>query len=204
MPSPNGISLSVIVPTQGRETLRTMMQHTARLLHSGDELLVIEDTHGAKGGANPMVAAMVRLCYPLGSGEVRHFKHDAGRNAWGHPQINVGMGIANGDWLVFIDDDDVFSKDGLDVLHRSLSAAPRAPHMFRFESPLGTLWDAQALIEGRVGGHCIVAPNVAEKLGEWSDRYEGDFDFICSTIDKWGGEIIWREEIISRARCLRN
>jgi hypothetical protein len=52
-----------------------------------------------------------------------------------------------------------------------------------------------------VGGHCMVVPNVPEKLGQWTDRYEGDFDFIEDTLKRWEPlEPVWRQEVIVHAR----
>jgi len=56
------------------------------------------------------------------------------------------------------------------------------------------------LIQGNVGAPCIVTPHVPGLLGTWGDRYEGDFDFIKSTMDLWGGEPDWRDDVIAICR----
>jgi hypothetical protein len=52
-----------------------------------------------------------------------------------------------------------------------------------------------------IGGHCLVTPNDPARTGLWSDRYEGDFDFVESTLALWAPvEPIWRNEVITLAR----
>ena len=131
----------------------------------------------------------------------RWLELDAGRHAWGDPQVNYGISQAKGDYLVFIDDDDIFPGDALANIRRAIRGEPR-PLMFKFCSKrYGTLWQEKELRIGFIGGHEFVVPNQPEKLGEWSDSYEGDFDFIVSTLEKWPEDsLVWRPEIIALAR----
>lgn len=130
---------------------------------------------------------------------------DAGRHAWGHPQINIGMAAAQGDYIVFQDDDDVFAHDAISNIHRATRHLdPPRPLLFRFHAKRfgRTFWTERGLVaQGAIGGHCIVVPNVRAKLGKWTDRYEGDFDFIVETLALWEPlEPVWRPEVITHAR----
>jgi hypothetical protein len=49
----------------------------------------------------------------------------------------------------------------------------------------------------------MVYPNVRSLLGTWSDRYESDFDFLTSTVEKYtaiGFAPIWYPNVIGVAR----
>lgn len=187
-------SLSVIVPTPDGGFLGQLFDSIRPQLREADEVIVVGDTH-----SDPLteVAEFVR-----GEGH-RWLELDAGRHAWGHPQVNYGMSQARGDYLVFIDDDDRFAGDAFANIRRAARSLPEpAPMMFRFVSArYGTLWQEKVVQVGRVGGHEFVVPNIPERLGQWSDSYEGDFDFIVSTLAKWPEySLVWREQIISIAR----
>lgn len=135
----------------------------------------------------------------------RYLEHDAGRMAWGHPQINFGMEHAEGDYLLFQDDDDVYYPDALINVRRAVRHSEPRPFLFKFRAQRAggrTYWVEKGKVEmGWIGGHCMVVPNVPEKLGRWTDRYEGDFDFIRETLELWHPvEPVWRQEVIVDAR----
>lgn len=188
------VTLSVIVPTPDGGFLGALFDSIRPQLCEGDEVIVVGDTHSE-------LLEDVRL-QVLGEG-FRWFELNAGRHAWGHPQINLGIANARGDYLVFIDDDDVFSGDAFVSIRRAIrSLSEPGPLMFKFRSSrYGTLWQEKEIAVGKIGGHEFVVPNIPERLGEWSDRYEGDFDFISSTLAKWPtNSLTWQPEIIALAR----
>lgn len=185
-------TLSVIVPTPDGGYLKDLFRSIRPQLRDGDEVIVVGDTHSS---ALPHVRERVE-----GEG-FRWLELDAGEHAWGHPQVNYGIREATADYLVFIDDDDEFTGDAFTNIRRAVRGVS-APHMFRFQSArYGTLWQEKVVAQGRVGGHEFVVPNIPERLGEWTERYEGDYDFIVSTLAKWPADsLVWRPEIIARAR----
>ena len=184
------MTLSIIVPTPDGGDLEALFVSIRPQIGPGDEVLIVGDTH-----SDPLheVRALVE------SEGHRWLSHDAGRHAWGHPQINYGMTRARGDYLVFIDDDDVFTEDAFDHIRAHANGTPL---MFRFRSPrTGLLWQKQVIQCGRIGGHEFVVPNIPNRLGTWTDRYEGDYDFIVSTLAKWPPDsLVWRPEVIALAR----
>ncbi|KPV51453.1 hypothetical protein SE17_21065, partial [Kouleothrix aurantiaca] len=162
-------------------------------LQAGDEVIVVGDTHD---GALPHVEL---LCTVHG---LRYLAHDAQGHAWGHPQINQGMRVATGDYLVFIDDDDVFDADALATIRAGIAEAPGRVHLFQFHAArLGrTLPETHAVVESAIGGHCIVPPNDPAKLGQWGDRYGGDFDFIVTTLAHYPEGPVWHDQVMAWAR----
>jgi hypothetical protein len=74
--------------------------------------------------------------------------------------------------------------------------------MFKFRAArLGrTLPERYAVEESAIGGHCLVAPNVPGKLGQWGCRYGGDFDWLVSTLAHWPDGPAWYDDVIADAR----
>lgn len=188
------MNLSIVVPTPDGGFLGSLFESMRRQLREGDEVIVVGDTH-----SDPLDEVREQV---EAEGH-RWLELDAGRHAWGHPQINLGIEHATGDYLVFIDDDDAFTLDAFSNIRRAArSLREPVPMMFRFRSlRYGTLWQRKEIEVGFIGGHEFVVPNIPDRLGRWTDRYEGDFDFIVSTLEKWPADsLVWRQEIISVAR----
>ena len=166
-------------------------------MREGDEVIVVGDTH--HGRDLNTIKDYVEAC------GYTWLEHDAGYMGWGHPQINFGMAHATGDYLVFNDDDDIFAPDALLHIRRAVKHLdPPRPVLFKFKADRfggRTFWINKGRVEvGTIGGHCIVAPNDKERLGLWTDRYEGDFDFIVDTLSRYDIEPVWRPEVIALAR----
>jgi glycosyltransferase involved in cell wall biosynthesis len=211
MTTPPTLTILIPTPGQGRPLARCLESIQAQPLLPGDEVLVIGDT---LDGDLPEVEATVASFGPqyryLPQAGTAHQIYDFGGyskdcHSFGHEQIQFGMAQARGDYLVFQDDDDVFTAGAFEAIRRAATEHPGRPLLFRFVTRFRTLvWGAsRELKQDHIGGHCFVVPNQPEYLGRWSDRYQGDWDFIRETLDKWpGGEgaVVWREEVIALAR----
>lgn len=191
------MTLSIIVPTPDGGRLERLRDSLDGQLRDGDEVIVVGDTfHGDLSH----VGSVIRT-WPGWRWE----EHDAGYMGWGHPQINYGMTVARGDYLVFQDDDDIFAPGALQYIRRATRHLdPPRPVIFKFKParfgnitlPVGT--DIGC---GKIGGHCLVPPNDPARLGKWSDRYEGDWDFIEETLRLWEPvKPVFRPEVITFAR----
>lgn len=133
----------------------------------------------------------------------RFLPHDAGHHCWGHCQINYGITQALGDYLVFNDDDDVFTPEALHIIRARIQEQPSPrPLMFKFfAARLGrTLPERYEVVESAIGGHCLVTPNIPGRLGQWGERYGGDFDWIVSTLEHWPEGPTWYDDVIASAR----
>jgi glycosyltransferase involved in cell wall biosynthesis len=172
--------LSLIVPTIGRPTLLDAITSAAWQKGSEDiELIVVADAHN-RDVSVPLLADLQGHF-----GNVVRASLDAGYSAWGHPQRTHGMKYATGAWLAFLDDDDVWTPDALDHIRAALEASDARLHLFRMAYPNGrALWRTQRIEQGNVGTPMIVAANDQATLGQWSRRYEGDFDFIKSSVER--------------------
>lgn len=188
-----GDRLSIIVPTHDGEGLENLFASMAEQLRAADQVIIVGDTHD---GELPQVAALAD------SHAYRYIAHDAGHHCWGHCQINHGMQHATGDYLIFIDDDDCFPDGALDTIRRAIAEQrePR-PLMFQFWSRRHgrILPPSHEVRESAIGGHAIVVPNIPARLGQWGERYAGDYDFIVSTLALWNDGPAWIDEVIACA-----
>lgn len=183
--------LSILIPTHDGDGLERLFTSIAPQLHDGDEVLVIGDTHSA-----PLLEVEQLV---LGRG-YRFLAHDAGHHCWGHCQLNAGIAHARGDYLVFNDDDDVFTPDAFDAIRRAIGQQPAPrPLIFKFHATrLGrTLPERYEVVESAIGGHCLVTPNIPGTYGVWGERYGGDFDWIVSTLAHWLQGPAWYDDVIA-------
>lgn len=189
--------LSIVIPTpgQGRPLARTLrsINHQRR---PGDEIIVV---HDAIDGRDPEV---FKLCEWYGA---RYVECAFDAHSWGHKEIQHGYAHATGDFIAGCDDDDVFTPDAFTAIRDRIAELrePR-PLMFQFMTPWRVvLWEEPAVVENRIGGHCLVFPNIPERIGRWTERYNGDYDFIRSTIDLWpnkDADIVWCPNLIAWTR----
>lgn len=190
-------ALSVIIPTPDGEDLdRCIESILQQELIDRDEVIIVGDTQ-----TNSLERVQAQVCR---LGPPFHYRaHAAGYHAWGHPQYNAGLRTARGDYLVFNEDDDVFTPDAFARIRAALAELqePR-PRLFRFISQSRRLlWHEPKLEEDNVSGHQFVTPNLPGLVGEWTDRYRGDFDFIIATLRLWPpNTVVWRPDIIAVAR----
>ena len=190
-------TLSLIVPTHREDRpLRRCLDSVAEQLKRHDEVIVVGDTFD---GPLPAVEALVQSYGP----RYRYVAYDAGCHDFGHSQLNLGISMAQGDYIHCQDDDDVWSPDALQTF-RKWGRIAGGPILFRFKSWLGPIfWIAPGLFARNwIGGHCLLAPNDSEKLGKWAPEYNGDFDFVEQTVNFYGGPhaVVWSPEIVAVAR----
>ena len=135
---------------------------------------------------------------------VRYHEHGPTKT-WGHSQRNFAMPLAKGDYLMTIDDDDRFSSKGLATIRKAVAEEPGRPLLFRLIHDKGIIWEDRAVRCGNVGTQMIVTPNTPGRLGVWGNRYEGDFDFIVSTLAAYPKDaLVWREEILALRGVAKN
>lgn len=168
--------ISYIIPTIGRSSLAATLRSIERWKH--DEVIVVGET---------------TVDMPEG---VRFVACPRGHN-WGAKERTIGIAFATGKYLAFIDDDDVYVSGHRSQMQAAMEVFPGQPVIFRMQYPNGyVLWREPVLKCGNVGTPMAFVPNDPQKLGQWSSRREGDFDFLTSST--WRSEdFIWRREIVA-------
>lgn len=109
-----GPFFSIVIPTYQRAHLiRTAVESVQAQTFTDWELIIIDD-----GSSDGTAAALSPL---LSDTRIRyHWQPNAGRSA----ARNEGIGMATGHYVCFLDSDDMWLPDHLEVLHRSCCAHP--------------------------------------------------------------------------------
>jgi glycosyltransferase involved in cell wall biosynthesis len=141
------------------------------------------------------------------SGQLLYVEHDGGLHCYGQPQRNFGALVARGQYLAWLGDDDIYLPGAFASIAAHIRASEPAPHLFRWISPWKTLlWEAPGSIgvePGHIDAECIITPNLEQYLGTWENRYQGDFDFIQGTLERWARAGVpprWCAETIAQAQ----
>ncbi len=175
------VSISVIIPTVGRDTL----SRAVASCEGADEVIVIVDRARVPEGLTmPGVRILdVESC-----------------NRGGHSSRNAAMPLATGTHLAFLDDDDVFTPGAIQTMR---AAACDRPVIFKMDHPQhGVLWRDPELRFGNVSTQMFLVPNDPARLGVWAHHAPelpqpgGDFTFIRGCVEKMG-EPVWRDELIA-------
>jgi glycosyl transferase family 2 len=177
------MSVTYLVATLGRPTLPRALQSITSQRMAGDQLLVIGATPDIQRTAEQHGGEFV-YCPP---------GHD-----WGSSERNFAMGSARGDYLAFLDDDDVAAPGARASMEASITAHPGLPLVFRMLLPdMGlVLWIEPQRRLGNVGTPMLVIPNEPEKLGTWGSAHGGDFDFLMSC--QWqASDLVWIPNIVA-------
>jgi glycosyltransferase involved in cell wall biosynthesis len=191
-------TLGIFIPTYGRETLRRCLDSVMPQLLPGDDVLVVGDV---RDGPLPVTEAIVAAYGP----PVRYLPFTDGQMSWGHAQCDYAQTQLSTDWLFGQDDDDVFTPDAFAAIRDTIVNLDRPrPLLFRFLTHFGlTVWLQRGLVmQGAIGGHCLVQPNIPGKVGyRRATHYEGDFAWIRNTLTNWYPVAPeWVDFVIGRAR----
>lgn len=182
-------TFSIMIPTIGRAMLDRVLGQLAPQTADGDEILVVGD------GRQPEAQEMASRH----GGRVKYMEHGPD-HCWGHPQRNWAMPLARGSHLMSMDDDDESLPGALSAVRAAVAAAPDSVHAFRIHHKGGLIWAERAVYMGNLSTQNFVVPNVPARLGRWGRRYEGDFDFIRSTLDlhpDGDATVVWHEDIVA-------
>jgi hypothetical protein len=188
--------LSVVVASIGRPQIQRAFASLEYQSAQVDyEVLVAGDEHD---GPLPQLKQFVASMGP----RYRYLATDAGLHCWGNLNRQAVLPEARGEWIIYLDDDDILSNQALESIVAAIRSQPTPrPLLFRFLTRWRqVLWDEPRLLPGRISGQCIVFPNVPERMGVWGADYEGDFQFIQQTVALWPEGPDWRECVI----CIAN
>jgi glycosyltransferase involved in cell wall biosynthesis len=136
--------------------------------------------------------------------EVMILRDDSG-DAGDTPR-NDAMPRAAGSHLLFMDDDDVYTRGALGRMRRFADENPGRIGIFKLEYVVGNRrWVEPELKFKNVSTQTFLVPNVPGRLGRWErqGRIAGDFVFITGTA-RLQGEPIFVDDVTVLARPERN
>jgi glycosyltransferase involved in cell wall biosynthesis len=175
------------MPTIGRESLADSIRSINSQLGPLDELIVISD------GPSELARRLAET-----SDRRYVYLETPGRMSdWGGTPRNIGIMRARGQYLSFMDDDDIYLPGAFDAIRRAAINTPSVPLIFRMKHRGGVIWKDPALRSGNVSSQMFAVPNVKGRVGRWTSRYAGDYDFIAHTVELCQGAVIFREEVIA-------
>jgi glycosyltransferase involved in cell wall biosynthesis len=190
-------SLSVIIPTIARPSLAATLDSIAAagiglddqvLMVSDSPVQVTEESHDLNMAAARSLARHTNVLAVLPGRRL---------GGWGGPGRNIGIQEATGTHLVFIDDDDVYLPGALQVIREIIATDPQALHVWRMVARGGhTLWTERDVRVGNIGTPMFAVPRGC--AGQWTTRYEGDFDFFEDSLIRAGGQVRWHEDVLVR------
>lgn len=188
--------LTVVVPTIGRATLpRALRSIREQVGPETVELLCVGDTHGDE--FRLALAAVPGLCAEFAA---RYVAHDGGQHCVGQPQRQRGMAEARGRWVMWGQDDSRWLPGAWAAIRASLRTHPHGPRLFRVQTQWGFIvWQQRALAEGNCDADGICVPKDPARLGAWGRRYEGDWDFLRTTVALWDGALHYETALIAEA-----
>lgn len=177
------MTITYLVATLGRPTLARALQSIVSQQMPGDQLLVI--------GATPEI----RQIAEAHGGE---FVYCPPGHDWGSTERNLAMASARGQYLAFLDDDDVAAPGARSSMESAMVAHAGRPLIFRMLMPdMGlVLWSQPQRCKGNVGTPMMVIPNEPAKLGTWGSDHGGDFDFLESC--QWrASDLVWVPSVVA-------
>ena len=194
--SPSPPRLSIVLPTCGRDSLhRTLLSIQAQEILPGDDLIVVAD-----GAVKPWVReVMAELDMPCSK---RLLTHGPTRN-FGNAQRTFALGLAHGEYVTFMDDDDVYTPDAFVKIRKAIAQAPStSAFLFKVVAPWGeVVWTDEGVIEqGNVCTIQLVVPNVRALLPPWGLRQGANIPWTRAIEARW--PLVWRKEIIAQCRPL--
>lgn len=158
-------SISVITPTAGKRPreLGLMIKHTEALLWPCDEHIIIWD------GRYHSVPT---------SKYAKHIFRTSRDSVFGNIQRDWGAMHAQGELLVYCDDDDMLAPEGIAALHSS-AAEHDTCYIFKMK-------DRDTIYTAAFGGPQLVLPN-QDDIPRWAtdNKYEADQRVIHEAMQKY-------------------
>lgn len=156
------MSISIIIPTIGRTSLSQTLRSLVHQVHSEDEIIVVGDGQ---------LRDVPSLCdfWKIRGVSLQYFEVWRSGSYVGTEQRDFGISKATGQWLAFLDDDDIYTRDALALMRPQLLAVMSKPHIFQMQytNRQGKkLWDGKHFRICNIGTPMFVVPRRPD-LPKW-------------------------------------
>jgi hypothetical protein len=172
------MSISILISTIGKDSLINMLNSLKYQLSENDYLYVVADGFDYHEKVREIISNFNGYVCNL---EVIYEIDNQGY--WGHGVRNKYQKILKGDYILHADDDDIYIDGSIDKVRRSIFENSGKMLLFKFYhnySKNKYFWRVPVLMLNNIGTPCGAIPNIPEKMGTWSYKYGGDFDFYKS------------------------
>lgn len=160
----------------------------------GDEVLVIGDGYQARA------ERLVESARDAGL-NARYVSHGPTRN-FGNAQRTFALGMVHGDYVSFLDDDDVYAPEAFTQIRKAIVAEPGQLFFFKTVAPWGeVVWtDAGVFEQGNI---CTVQMVVLNRrpFPPWGLRQGANVQWARQL--SLNGKVAWRREITTICRPLK-
>lgn len=185
-------TFSIIVPTTGRSSLEDTLRSLQGQVSEDDQVLLVQDT------LDPDSREFIDICAKKLDIKSKITIGDEHPYDWGGLARRVGLELATRDYVVYMDDDDAFASDALEILRNFVSAKSRSPYLFQMKYPDGRIgWTHEKIVLGNVATLMFVHPRRAYRMPDWGFQRTSDFDFISDFIRNNSGGVRWVPEVIA-------
>ena len=194
------ISISVVIPTIGRQTLIRTLDAIASQVTEADEVIVVADANRPIG--ETFHAAQDRYRYPSWQWRSLAFV-DSFKGIY---QSNSGFTLTSGDLILSHSDDDIFVAGAFARMRELAESAPDCPVLFRTRSPRGRMsWDIgdRRLVRNRAGGGSIAVPRRWLVPYRYTLKGSVDYNWITEIVDtaaKAGYPAVWTDDVLMISR----
>jgi hypothetical protein len=172
-------SISIIVPTLGRESLKSIVNSLRKQIGLKDEIIIVADGADARMRAEAILGQKV-------------FEHHADGSKFGNTQRRFGASLAKCDLLWFVDDDDHVDANAVKTIKATVTDKPV---LFRMKYCGTMLPNGRNTELGNVSGQMLVVPN-SPNIPQWEagDNYRADNEWIKAVESACGME--WSDDVI--------
>ena len=179
-----------------KRTLQSIID--AGLTDKDEVIAVVDMEEGGIGRIDKLCAMLNQLGIP--QVKVESPKITKGKKGYPSELRNYAHDMAVGDFITYMDDDDVYMPGALDTIRTRVAINTNTAHMFKIQYPNGTLrWKVKKIgVVGNVGGHCVVPPNI-DGLPKWQASGLAAPLFVNACIGKFH-PVMWHEDVIVRLR----
>lgn len=185
--APSTPRLSLICPTIGRSTFRSLLEDVLLYLGEGDEFIVVGD------GPCPNIRELIEAA---GDARVRYLELPARVGDWGCTPCDVGIANATGDVVWFVGDDDQVASHVFDIVRAGVTGLTDKVHIFSMKHTGSVFRDTIQF--AKVSGQQIVHPRArGPRMADFplEEHYRTDWVYIDRCVEHWGPPIFHGEII---------
>lgn len=201
------VKFSFVIPAYNtdREHLADMLESVWKqtydnwevCLADGSEESILEDCRGRE---DTVSRALVKY---LTSSRTRYVHMSENRGISGNS--NAALELAQGDYVVMVDHDDILAKDALEFIVRILAQKPDADfiysdsdltdhdNLYEYNSLFKPVWSPETLLSANYITHLsVVRTQLLRSLGGWRSEYDGAQDWDLFLRIGEATDQIWR------------